>query len=326
VRALRRILPALLAALLLAAALATDPARLVGGPAEGGIMGTAIERNREILTRAAASFAAAKAISATLAVVASAEVTGSIPLIGGVGGSVAPGSALAPVADLVDTFATVMLTIASAAAGTEVAMRAGDAWGLRTLLPAGLALVLASALLGLLPGGGPPRIRTAFRRLGRAMAVAAVALQVLLPLSVLGSARLSATLLEPQWSEATAQLEGLERETRVEPPPPESEDASIFDRLARLKDAIGRNLERVDVAGLLAGFDDLFMQLVALITAFVMRGLVLPVVLLWALMKAVRIVLGAFAERPPGESPRDGPEVGGDGTPPDGRGVVAPQP
>lgn len=287
-----RALPALLAALALAAALAVSPQRLFGAPGEGGMVAAAVEANREILLRAAAAFAAAKAIDATLSVVASAEISGSVPFVGGVGGSVSPGSALEPVSDLVGSFATVMLVVASASAGTEVMMRAGP-WAFAALLPAGLGLLLGSAVLGLLPGGGPPRLRAAFRRLGRGLVVAVLVLQVFVPLAVLGAARISAALIEPQWQEATARLDVWEERAAAEAPPAAAEE-SLLDRLGRLRDTIGR----VDVGALLSGFDDLFLDLVALIAAFFMRALVLPVVLLWAMGKGTRVLLRAFGAPP----------------------------
>ncbi|WP_207476641.1 hypothetical protein [Arenibaculum pallidiluteum] len=288
----RRLGPAAAAALALLLVLALPFSGLPGPAAGDGLLGRAVAANREVLARAAAAFAATKAIDATLAVVASAEVSGTVPLVGGVGASVAPGSALRPVADLVRSFGSVMLAVASAAAAIEILLRIGAALGTPVLLPVGLALLVAAALLGLVPGGGAPRIGAAARRLGRALAVGGLALGFFMPAAVLGASEISRSLIEPDWRLAAQGLSAWEARTGQAPAEAPARGTSLLDRLAEMRDIVSRNLERVDVAGLLSGLQDLFHDLVLLIAAFALRAMILPSLLLWAMLRALRLLIG----------------------------------
>lgn len=226
------------------------------------------------LKRALASFAAARALNAVISVAQGTEVALEP---GGLGVTLAPGQALDPINDVVEQFATMMLS-ASIAFGVQLALlKFGAFWGVSLLLSA----------VGLLWAWVRLRDRPSPGWLVRLL-VALLLARFAVPLSAMGSEAAFQLFLAKDYAVAQAgieqsasQLPGLESSQGASRAPETlaerfrrwwSEGADAGDRVDRLKRAVEGTVEHI----------------VKVIVVFLLQTLVVPLLLLWLLLRAGR--------------------------------------
>ena len=227
------------------------------------------------LKRALVSFATARTLNAVISVVQGTQVAVQP---GGVGVTFTPGQALDPVNDLVEQFSLLMLA-ASVSFGVQIALiKFGAYWGVSLALTL-VALAWAWSLW---------RRRSANPWLTRFL-VALLLLRFAMPLVALGSEAGFHLFLEDDYVAGQASIElstgQVSRLSALSTEPPA--DESVGDRMKRwwtqgtdvrkkfeeLKEVAGRTIEHI----------------IKLIVVFVLQTLVLPLLLLWLLLK-----LGSF--------------------------------
>lgn len=246
------------------------------------------------LKRALASFAAARTLNAVISVVQGTEVAVQ-PV--GVGVTFTPGQVLDPLNDLVEQFAALMLT-ASVAFGVQLALiKFGAFWGVSLVLA---AIAIGWTWLQWRHGGAPPWL-TRFL-------LAFLLVRFAMPLVVLGSEAGFALFLEKDYAADQARIEmtrdtlsGLSAPVRA----PQA-DESLVERGRRwwsdTKLDLGAKMEELkDTA------ERAVESIVRLMVVFLLQTLVVPLLLLWALLRTGRIFAGAAALSPPPSPAPTGP-------------------
>jgi hypothetical protein len=234
------------------------------------------------LKRALASFATARALNAVISVAQGTEV---VLQPAGVGVTFTPGQVLDSINDLVEQFSLLMLA-ASVALGIELALiKLGAFWPVSLLLSAA-----AIAWLG-----------WTWRRpavpfwLTRAF-IALLLVRFAMPLVALGSEAAFQLLLADEYAAHQATIESSAGEfARLSSPVPEAKaDESWLDRLkglGSLREEVARRVEELkELAGRTVE------HIVKLIVVFLLQTLVLPLLMLWLLLKAGR-ALADFTPR-----------------------------
>ena len=230
------------------------------------------------LKRALASFATARALNAVISVVQGTEVAVEP---GGVGVVFTPGQVLDPVNDLVEQFAALMLA-ASVAFGIELALiNVGGFWAVSLALSAFAFAWAWSTWRQVRPPGWLIRVF-----------VGLLLVRFAVPLVVLGSEAGFRLFLERDYAAGQLTIESSMNELASRSAPalapkadetlPErlkgwwSQGADIGKRIDELKGVASRAVEHV----------------VKLIVVFLLQTLVLPLLLLWALLRMGRALTG----------------------------------
>ncbi|MBA3599376.1 MAG: hypothetical protein H0W40_18685 [Methylibium sp.] len=245
------------------------------------------------LARAVASFAAARALNAAISVAQGTEVAVHPA---GVGVSLAPGQALDPINDLVEQFALLMLG-ASVSFGVQLALiKMGAFWAVSLLLSA-VALAWTWATW---------RERSLPLWLTR-LFVGLLLVRFAVPLVALGNEAAFRLFLSEDYRAGQATIELSSREiasagapgTPVTPEPAPAPGGlgeklqNWWDSAASKVDVSKRLDELKEAAG--GAIDDI----VRLIVVFLLQTVVLPLLLLWGLLRLGR----ALCEAPPAKPP-----------------------
>lgn len=253
---------------------------------------TAARHVQSGLERAVASFAAARALNAAISVAQHTEVAVHPA---GVGVSLAPGQALDPVNDLVEQFSVLMLG-ASVSFGVQLALiKMGAFWAVSLLLS---AVALAWGWSRWRGGALPAWLTRLF--------VALLLVRFAVPLVALGNEAVFRLFLSEDYRAGQATIELSSREiasagapgTPSAPAKPEpaptpgglgeklqnwwdstASKVDVSQRLEELKEAAGRTIDHI----------------VMLIVVFLLQTVVLPLLLLWAMLR-----LGRFLYEAPG--------------------------
>lgn len=233
-----------------------------------------IEQN---FARAAALFASARALNAGISVLQSTEVTGSVVVAQG---TISPGQALDPINQLIERFSDVMLSATVALGAALIVVKAGDVYGLSSLLP--LGLLLAGLALWL-----PGAVGNGCRRGGQVLLVAALIAKIGLPVAVLATDAVADRLVSPVIEDAGARLEAIDV-PRLPPDAVPAERQSWADRLGAVGD-LGGQISKAAAAA--AGLAD---TVIDLTVAYVVKLLVLPVVILWLLGQVAGLLVGGL--------------------------------
>jgi hypothetical protein len=233
-----------------------------------------------IAARAATAFALSKTINGALSFAEEIAVSGGFI----VEGSMHPGSVLAPVNNLVDQFARLMLVVAAAALFLKLLLHIGAALGTSLLL----AIVLG--LFALQQALGPVELKARVKRLANLALILVVVARLLLPISLALTGLLSETFLADRFDQASTSLASMEEKAQ------EAATAAEEESWAK---RIGRS-----VAGYFAAvrdsFGDLFQSVVTMITIFFMETVFLPLVLAFALYRGASALIGRRRDaRPP---------------------------
>jgi hypothetical protein len=238
------------------------------------------------LKRALASFAAARALNAVISVAQGTEVALEP---GGLGVTLAPGQALDPINDVVEQFATMMLS-ASIAFGVQLALlKFGAFWGVSLLLSA----------VGLSWAWVRWRGRPSPAWLVRLLVVLLLA-RFAVPLAAMGSEAAFQLFLAKDYAAAQAGIEqsasrlpGLDAPESGSRPPESlverfrrwwSQGSDAGDRVERLKQAVEGTVEHI----------------VKVIVVFLLQTLFVPLLLMWVLLRAARLIVSTADAPSPG--------------------------
>lgn len=235
------------------------------------------------LKRALVSFATARTLNAVISVVQGTQVAVQP---GGVGVTFTPGQALDPINDLVEQFSLLMLA-ASVSFGVQLALiKFGAFWGVSLALT---VVALAWAWSG---WRGPPARQWLTRFL-----VALLLVRFAMPLIALASEAAFHLFLADDYAAGQSSIElstgQVARLSALSSEPPA--DEGVTDRMKRwwsqgtdvkkrfeeLKEAAGRTIEHI----------------IKLIVVFVLQTLVLPLLLLWLLLKLGGFLSGLSGKR-----------------------------
>jgi len=230
------------------------------------------------LKRALVSFGVAKTLNAAISVAQGTEVAFQ-PV--GVGVTVTVGQILDPLNDLVEQFASLMLT-ASVAFGVQKALLAIGAHWLISAAVTGVAAVWA---LVWWRGHAPVW-------LSRALFVL-ILIRFAIPVITIGGDWVFQRFLADNYLQAQGELDKISV-TAGEPviaAPATGKDESFWEKVKRWKQAA----ESIDVQARLADLQQAVSRatdhVVDLMVVFVMQTIIVPIVLLWALMKVAGGVL-----------------------------------
>ena len=228
------------------------------------------------LKRALTTYATARVIHAGISLAQSAQV--------GVGLSVAPGSALTPLAEMVQQFSDVMLVVCVSFGIQKLLLSLGGFW----LLSAALVVsALAWGYFRLYAGGSPIWLSKVFLVL--------VLVRIAMPLATIGSEMLFQALLEKDYATSQEVIDRISAAKDLDLAPDaiglsEAEPQGLWGRvtgalqrkvtamktpIAQLQNDIGKSVEKI----------------VLLIAIFLVHTLILPLTLLWLLYLLGRTAL-----------------------------------
>jgi hypothetical protein len=234
------------------------------------------------LKRAVVSFAAAKTLNAVISVAQGTEIALQPA---GVGLTLTLGQVLDPLNDLVEQFATLMLA-ASVAFGVQKALLAiGAHWMVSAAVTAAAA---AWALLYLREAAPAWLSRTLF---------VLVVIRFAIPVVTIGSDWVFQHFLVANYEQAQQSLEKISTGTgsAVTQVPDQAKDESIWERIKGWGDAGGLLDVKRRLAELQTAVDKATDHIIDLMVVFVMQTIIVPLVLLWALVK---IAGGVLFRRP----------------------------
>lgn len=227
------------------------------------------------LKRALASFATARALNAVISVAQGTEV--SVQLAG-LGPTFAPGQVLDPINDLVEQFSTLML-LASVSFGVQLLLiKFGSYWGVSLLLT-------LAAIAWAWWGWRRPAARPWLTRLLLGLLLVRFAV----PLAVSGSEAGFELFLAERYKAGQERIElSSGNLTRLSTPPVAAQAGeSITDRfkrwLAQVPDVGKEAVRLVEELRRVAG--DMVEHIVMLIAIFLLQTLVLPLLVLWVLVR-----------------------------------------
>ena len=242
------------------------------------------------LKRALVSFASARALNAVISVIQGTEF--SIEPIG-VGVTLTPGQILDPVNDLIEEFSTVML-VASVAFGVQKMLLA---IGAHTAISAAVTCIaLIWAVLYYL--------QRAPSWLSRVLVVLLM-VRFAIPVATVGSDWVFQHFLAEDYDKSQAALDvssgELNKRVPVMPqsspsPPAPSEEKGLIERLKDRARAIV-TLPSIDLPAIKKSVESIPERVLKLIVVFLMQTIIVPIILLWALYKAVFAVVQQ--SRPP---------------------------
>jgi len=230
------------------------------------------------LKRALVSFASARALNAVISVVQGTEV--SVQLAG-FGPTFTPGQALDPINDLVEQFSTLML-LASVSFGVQlILIKFGGYWAVSLALTAAAA---AWAWWLWRSAASPPWLAR--------LVVALLLVRFAVPVVVVGSEWGFQLLLAERYKADQEKIElSMKQLTTLSTPAVEPRAgeglAERFKRwLAQGTDVAKEVAGRIEKLGQLA--TDMVEHIVMLIAVFVVQTMVLPLLLLWGLVRLAR--------------------------------------
>jgi hypothetical protein len=233
------------------------------------------------LKRALVSFASARALNAVISVVQGTEI--SVQLAG-FGPTFTPGQALDPINDLVEQFATLML-FASVSFGVQLLLiKFGSYWAVS------LALTLAVATWAWFAWRGPPAQPWVTR-----LVVGLLLVRFAVPLVAVASESGFQLLLAERYQADQERIEFSAKRVAtlsapaVEPAPGEGVAERFKRWLSTGADAVKELTARVEDLKKLA--TDMVEHIVMLIAVFTVQTLVLPLMLLWVLLRAGRALV-----------------------------------
>lgn len=242
------------------------------------------------LTRALATYAAARTLGAAVAAVQGTQLSVQPA---GVGVALAPCQALKPISDLIEQFSALMLA-ASVVFGVHLLLLAMSTHWL-------LSAVLSAVLLGWLALRWQATAPTASGS-GRLLRRLAPLLMILLllrfgaPLIGLGNEAVYHAFMARDYAAAQNALASAGETARKELPQAENPapaDGSMLERMKRLAPRLpdlGAVYERIKAAANQAVGD-----LMRLLAVFLLQTVVVPIGLLWALWRLVRALFGTGA-------------------------------
>mgnify|MGYP001438338028 CR=1 FL=1 len=234
------------------------------------------------LKRALVTFATARALNAVISVAQGTEVAVQPA---GVGVTFAPGQVLDPVNDLVEQFSTLILA-ASVSFGVQRALVAvGGYWAVSLLLTVAALAWTALHWRGSGLGQAPPTWLTR-------LLLAPVLVRFAVPVVALAGEASFQLFLAEDYSAGQARIELSTDQfgSLNAPADPTRPDESVADRMKRWWSQTADVGKRFDEMKQVASRT--VEHIVKLIVVFLMQTLVLPLLLMWALLRLSRLLLG----------------------------------
>ncbi len=229
---------------------------------------------KDVAGRAAAAFAVSKTINAALSFAEEVTVSGGVVFLEG---SMQPAAALAPVNNLVDQFARIMLVVAATALLIELLLQIGAGFGTSLLLALTLLLFAVHAFAR--GAAVAPRIK----RLAYFAGVLVVVVRVVLPLTLVATGAISDRFLDDHYQSANQGLQLLE--TRTDAYADAAEAAESESWAETLKDSVRRAYALVRET-----FADTFQDVVTIVTVFALETIVLPLLIALMLWRSLLLM------------------------------------
>lgn len=261
------------------------------------------ERIQAGLTRALAVYAVVRGINAVISVIQESQIDVSVF---GVGGSVALGQLLDPVNDLIERFSWVLLASATSL-GIQLAMVKAGSW-------LGLEVLLSLALLVLLAGAWVPGEQGAsWRSLGGRLALVALLVRFCVPVVAVGGELFFQRFLLGQYEQASFGMERLQADITPAGVPmsvagPEMRGPLSRDGESQASPVAKEEAERSGVLAALKAFSPMEMKekvslvrerldtyvenAVDLMVVFTVQTVLLPLTMLWLLVKGFNLLAG----------------------------------
>lgn len=246
----------------------------------------------ETLKQAGIAFGFAKVLNGLVSVMQSTELQVSL----GAGMSIAIGEILDPFNDLIEDYSSLM-KLALSSLIVQLVLVKITSHLLFNLLLTFAALLFAVALW---------QKRTTLSLFALRLFVFTLALRFLLVFSLLINHWIDQQFINPETQQKMAQVAATTTEeqqklqqqqlSQTEPPPEEDPSfiASLGHKIKRLKNAITTSIQQVsnslDIQKLSAKLDRIGMDLITLMSLFLLKTLLLPLLILWLLLKLLQQV------------------------------------
>lgn len=251
----------------------------------GAVDVQAQQHAQRAFTRALITFGVARTLNGVISVAQGTEVAIEPA---GVGVNFTVGQILDPVNDLVERFSGVMLIATSSLGLQNVLLRISAWWGVTALLAIAAAWYLITLWRPSWRGGR-------FESAALKILLVTIFMRFGVALLIIGTSLVFDTFLEAQQAEATAALEATSIEinelSAENDPVTGPDDRSLVEKLGSVLD---QSLDAVNVKDRLEAFRDRVANasehIIYLIVIFVLQTVILPLVMLWLLVEALKFL------------------------------------
>ncbi|ABA57821.1 hypothetical protein Noc_1323 [Nitrosococcus oceani ATCC 19707] len=239
-----------------------------------------------VFTQALTTFAVARALNGVISV---AQGTKLAVEPAGVGANFALGEVLDPINDLIERFSWVMLASTTALGLQKLLLEMAGWWGIRIFL-------LGSALLFMACLWWPARIYWQFSPWVKQLLLMALLLNFAVPTVAFLSGQVFEDFIREKQQ---VSMRALERESqefkRIEESLPSEEDRikeqTWQEKLSQLMGGMRKSLDfEAEIQRLKVKSEEIAEHVIALIVVFVLQTIILPLLLIWLLLRAIRII------------------------------------
>lgn len=237
---------------------------------------------------AVGTFIVTKGINAGLSVAADSEL--QVTLLGS-GVTLAAGEVVRPLNDMVEKVASVSLASAVSLGIQKFLLRVGGLLGLKWLLTLSMACWLAAIW-------AEAFTRIDLRRLAYGILMAALLVRFFIPMTVLATGYIGEQYMESAYTTAQQKLEQLNFEAgeldALEGTVDGSRSSGLF---GGIKNAVSGAWEAVSNLGdRLATMSDAYIEVaIDTMVIFVLQTMIMPILILWGLVKVLGLILGSTA-------------------------------
>ena len=234
------------------------------------------------IKRALVTFAIARAFNATISLLQDSEISIS-PW--GVGATLAVGELLDPINDLVERFSWVMLISTTSLGIQKILMEIGVWFGIKILISFSMAIILIGIWI--------PRIsNVSLMSLGYNLIIVAIVIRFCIPLVAVASDKVYDLFLKDKYAESTQSLGEINNDIKDpnlinENVKNDESDSGFWDKInimrkfASLKDTVSKGINYI----------------INLIIVFTLQTIVIPIVVLWSLIKLTGYFLEVISQR-----------------------------
>ncbi len=245
------------------------------------------------LKRALVAYTVARSLNGVISVAQETEIALQPA---GVGVTLTPGQLLDPVNDLVERFSVVMLASTVSIGVQQMLLSMSNWWGI-TLLVTLAALAAALALLR------PAYLSDVSRAYLLRFALLAGLVRFGVPILLLATSAVSSVFLQPEQEAATealrqssAQIQSMTQEVAEPSRAPDAPASDLSASLVqRLQQFVGDKLPSTDVQGRIEAtrekLSSAVSHIIDLIVAFTLETILLPLFVMWVLVRATRGLL-----------------------------------
>ena len=239
----------------------------------------------DTMKKALVTFAIVRGINAIISVIQDSDVAVSPA---GVGITIAVGQILDPINDLIERFSWVMLASTTSLGIQKILMNIGKWLGFQALL----SLSMIAILLGI---WFPQLFNARIRPLGYRLLIAAVVIRFCIPVVALATSGIDTLFLHDQYDRATQSLKEVsdavvEDDTEI---PHTTSDSNVIQKVKNFFKNIeyAANFEEKiqDLKDTLSGYAE---YIVDLIVVFILQTIVVPLIMLWLLIRLTGHLLG----------------------------------